>query len=179
VNVSPSDGGTVQIDQTLSSSYPVTSTFSSGESIRLEAIPASGYQFDNWSGDLTGTTNPTTIVMDCDKKITANFSQVMHTLTLQVNGSGSITPAVGNHNYGEGTMVHITATPHSGWQFDSWTGDVADPDLPNATVTITSDKTVTANFSQVWPSWWFIGGIIAGVIIIGAIIWLVVRSRTT
>ena len=250
MDVSPSDGGTVQIDHTISSSYPVTSTFSSGASIRLEAISASGYRFNNWSGDLAGTTNPTTVVIDCNKKITANFSQIMHTLTMQVNGSGSITPAVGNHDYGEGIVVHITATPHSGWQFNSWTGDVADPDMPNTTVTVASDKTVTANFSQIihtltmqvngsgsitpavgnhdygegivvhitatphsgwqfnsWtgdvadpdmpnttvtvasdktvtanfsqvnPSWWLIGGIIAGVTIIAVIIWLVVRSK--
>ena len=178
MDVSPSDGGTVQIEQTAPSSYPVTSTFSNGVSIRVEAIPASGYLFSNWSGDLVGATNPTTIVIDCNKEITANFSQIMHTLTMQVSGGGSITPAAGNHSYGEGIVVSITATPDSGWQFDSWNGDVADPDLANTTVAMASDKTVTANFSQVKPGWWFIGGIIAAGIIIGVIIWLAVRRRT-
>lgn len=177
MDVSPSGCGTVQIDQTAPSSYPVTSTFSNGASIRLEAVPASGYHFDNWSGDLVSTTNPTTIVIDCNKKITANFSQIIHTLTMQVSGSGSITPEVGNHGYGQGTVVDITATPDSGWRFDSWTGNVADPGLANTTVTMSSDKTVTANFSQVKPSWWLIGGITGGVIIIGMTIWVAVRRR--
>jgi len=102
----------------------------------------------------------------------------MHTLTIQVNGSGSTTPKVGNHSYEDGTIVSIIATSDSGWQFDSWTGDVADPDLVTTTVIIDSGKTVIANFSQVKPGWWLIGTIVAGVLIIGVIIWLVVRTRT-
>ena len=101
----------------------------------------------------------------------------MHTLTIKTNGSGSATPTVGNHSYGEGTVVDITATPHKGWQFDSWTGGVADAGSANTKVTIDSDKIVTANFSQVKSSWWLIGSIIAGVIIITVIILLTVRSR--
>jgi len=178
VDVSPSGGGTIEINQTAPSSYPMTSTFKNGVSVRLEAVPASGYRFDNWSGDLSGSnTNPTTIVMSCSKNITANFSQIMHTLTMQVSNSGSTTPEAGTYSYSEGTAVNITATPDNGWQFDSWTGDVADPDLATTTVTIDSDKTLAANFSQVKPSWWLIGGITAGIIIIVVIIWLVVRRR--
>jgi uncharacterized repeat protein (TIGR02543 family) len=101
----------------------------------------------------------------------------MHTLTMQVNGSGSTTPAVGTHSYSGETLINITATPDSGWQFDSWMGDVGDPDSATTTVTIDSDKTFTANFSQVKPNWWLVGSISASVIIIGVIIWLAVRNR--
>ncbi len=75
-------------------------------------------------------------------------------------------------------MVDITDALDSGWQFDSWTGDVVDTGSVTTTVTVDSGKTLIVNFSRVKPSWWLIGGIIAGVIIIGGIIWLVVRSRT-
>lgn len=177
MDVKPSGGGTVEVEQTAPSSYPNTLSFRNGASVRLKAVPSSGYRFDNWSGDLSGTTNPATIVIDCNKKITANFSQIMHTLTMQVNGSGSATPAVGTHSYSEGTVVSLTATPDSGWQFRSWIGDVTDPYSSTITVTMDSDKTFIANFSQVKPSWWLIVGIIAGVIIIGVIIWLAIRSR--
>ena len=177
MDVSPGNSGVIQINQSASSSYPFTSTSSSGEAVSLEAVPAPGYRFDNWNGDLAGTNNPTTLVISCNKKITANFSRIMHNLAVQVIGSGSTTPAGGNHSYGEGTVVDITATPDSGWQFDSWTGAVADVDSANTTVTIDSDKTVSANFSQVKPGWWLISGIIAGVIIIGVIVWWAVRSR--
>jgi len=177
VDVEPSGGGTVEVDQAAPSSYPSTLSFRDGASVCVEAVPASGYRFDNWNGDLSGTTNPATIVIDCNKKITANFSQISHTLTLQVNGSGSITPRVGTHSYSEGTVVSITATPDSDWRFDNWIGDVAEPDSATTTAIMDSDKTFTSNFSQVKPGWWLIGGIIVGVTIIGVIIWLTVRSR--
>ena len=180
MNVSPSDGGTVRVDQTAPSAYPATLTFKSGTSVRVEAVPASGYDFKNWGGDLSGTTSPATIVISCNKDITANFSRVTHTLTMHVNGRGSASPAVGNHSYGEGTVVGITATPDVGWQFDRWTGDVADPASAVTTVTMDSTVTLTVNFSRIKPTWWRIGGIIAGVIIaVGVIIWFTGRRRTT
>ena len=76
MDVSPGGGGIVKIDQTAPSSFPNTYDFESGTSVPLEAVPAPGYTFDNWSGDLSGTANPATIVIDCNKRITANFSQV-------------------------------------------------------------------------------------------------------
>jgi uncharacterized repeat protein (TIGR02543 family) len=128
----------------------MTSTFKNGVSVRLEAVPASGYRFDNWSGDLSGSnTNPTTIVMSCSKNITANFSQIMHTLTMQVSNSGSTTPEAGTYSYSEGTAVNITATPDSGWQFGGWTGDVTESSSSKTIVIINSAKTVTANFVQI------------------------------
>jgi hypothetical protein len=87
--------------------------------------------------------------MDSDKTVTANFSQISYTLSMEVDGNGSTTPAVGDHTYLDGTVVNITATPDSGWEFDSWSGDVADPDDATTTVTMDSDKTVTANFVEV------------------------------
>ena len=75
MDVSPSDGGTVQVEQAIPSSYPGTFVFQNDALVRLEAMPASGYNFDNWSGDLNSANNPITILVDCNKKITANFSQ--------------------------------------------------------------------------------------------------------
>lgn len=179
MDVSLVGGGIVEVNQTAPSSYPATFTFTNGASVRLEAIPAPGYYFTNWSGDLSVTTNPITITIDCNKKTTANFSQIMHTLTIHVNGSGSTSPTAGKHSYPDGTIVSITATPDSGWQFDSWTGDIAELDVTTTILTMDSNKTVAASFSQVKPSWWLTTGIIAGLIIIGVIIWLLVKSRTT
>jgi len=72
-----------------------------------------------------------------------------YTLTMAVSGSGTTTPAVGDHPYAGGTVVDITATPAGGWQFDSWTGAVAAPTSATTTVTMNADKTVTANFSEI------------------------------
>ena len=48
-------------------------TYPNGTSVKLTALPASGYHFNSWSGDLTGNTNPVTIIIDNNKNITANF----------------------------------------------------------------------------------------------------------
>jgi len=42
----------------------------------LTAIPDTGYQFIQWSGDLTGSENPAVLLMDYDKDITATFESM-------------------------------------------------------------------------------------------------------
>ncbi len=37
-------------------------------------MPAFGYTFSNWSGAVTGATNPTSLYVDCDKTVTATFT---------------------------------------------------------------------------------------------------------
>ncbi len=49
--------------------------FYSGEVVQLQAIADSGWTFKEWSGDLTGSTNPNNITMDEGKTVTATFSQ--------------------------------------------------------------------------------------------------------
>ncbi|MCX6344517.1 MAG: ice-binding family protein [Armatimonadetes bacterium] len=49
-------------------------TYNYGTVIGLTAAAAAGYHFVGWSGDLSGTMNPTTITMDEDKTVTANFA---------------------------------------------------------------------------------------------------------
>lgn len=179
MDVSPGDGGIVTMDQVALSYYPSNFAFNEGEYVSLEAVPASRYRFDNWSGAGQGTTNPTTIVMDCDKSITANFSPVTHTLTIQLSGNGSITPTVGTHVYGEGTVVSLTTAPDGGWQFDSWTGDVADSSSATTAVTMDSDKIITANFSKTMTAqlnWPLVSGIIGGLAVV-AVLFVVVRKR--
>ncbi len=73
----------------------------------------------------------------------------IYTLTMQVSGNGTTDPSVGEHSYTAGAVVDITATPDAGWQFASWTGDVADPSSASTTVTMDSAKTVTANFTEI------------------------------
>ena len=52
---------------------PNKSTYNDGEQVTLTATPAAGYSFSNWSGDLSSTTNPTTITINGTKNVTANF----------------------------------------------------------------------------------------------------------
>ena len=70
-------------------------------------------------------------------------------LTLAVAGTGTVSPAVGAHSYSQGTVLSISATPASGWQFAGWTGTVADSKASTTTVTVNANQSVTATFTQV------------------------------
>lgn len=48
--------------------------YPSGQSVTLLAIPNSGSVFSGWSGALTGSANPTTIIMNGNKVVTATFN---------------------------------------------------------------------------------------------------------
>ncbi len=175
--VSQSESGTVRIGDITPSIYPATANFTNGTTVTFEAIPVAGYRFDGWMGDISGNTNPATVVMDCNKVITANFIRIVHTLTIQVSGNGTTVPAKGTYDYSEDTIVEINANADDGWYFDNWTGDVISPDSTNTTVIINSDITITANFTENTTSWLLIGGIIDGVLILGVVILLVLRRR--
>ena len=174
MNVSPEGYGTIKVDQNSPSLYPYAYTLSSGRQVRLEAIPASGHRFNSWSGSLSGNTNPTTIVMDCAKNITANFAPVIHSLTIQPSSHGATTPATGQHEYAKGVVVSLTAVPDRGWRFDSWAGDVADPGSSTTTLTMDSDKTVTVNFSI---NWLLLGELIGTIFLIVLILVIIIIRR--
>ena len=52
---------------------PNQTTYHYGESVQLTADPDEDWAFDSWSGDLTGTDNPDTILIDGNKAVTATF----------------------------------------------------------------------------------------------------------
>lgn len=66
--LSTSSGGTTD-------PAPGIYTYNGGAYVTLEALPSSGYSFNGWSGDATGTFSSIEIVMDSDKSITANFTK--------------------------------------------------------------------------------------------------------
>lgn len=74
MDVSSNGDGIVKVDQIGIPSYPFTYNIESDSAVSIEAVPSFGYVFSGWGGDLTGTTNPAILTMDCDKNITANFA---------------------------------------------------------------------------------------------------------
>ncbi|CAL2075260.1 InlB B-repeat-containing protein [Tenacibaculum sp. 190524A05c] len=131
---------------------PTGGTYDDGTSVELTAIPDAGYQFDGWSGDASGTANPLNITMDADKTVTAMFSKIHRSLTINAtNGSVSTNPNPIGGTYDDGTLVELTATPDAGYQFDGWSGDASGTANP-LTITMDADKTVTAMFSPVTAS---------------------------
>ena len=127
--------------------------YNEGTIVNVNALPAAGSKFDNWTGGCSGTIPATTVAMSANKTCTANFSlipPVQYTLTMAVSGSGSTTPAVGDHLYDKDTVVNVNAIPAAGWQFVNWTGACSGI-IPATTVTMSANKTCTANFSVIPP----------------------------
>ncbi len=130
---------------------PGNYSFPENETVSLSATPADGWRFIGWTG---GVSNPdsatTTVVMDGNKNITANFApRDSFALTINVEGSGSTTPQEGTHTYSRDSEVEVTANPAQGYKFDSWLGDVSDPNSATTTVVIDDDKEITARFIEI------------------------------
>ena len=53
---------------------PTGGTYPQGTVVQLTAVPATGYGFSGWSGDLTGSTNPANVTMNAAKNVTATFT---------------------------------------------------------------------------------------------------------
>mgnify|MGYP005837384671 CR=1 FL=1 len=66
-SVNPAGGGTVS---------PFSGTYSAGAQVTLTATPASGYQFDHWGGDASGTANPLSLTLERSKSVVAYFAAV-------------------------------------------------------------------------------------------------------
>ena len=151
-NIIPARELTISVDgQGTTNPGPGTYTYDEGIQVTITATPASGWRFDHWGGDASGTSSTVTITMNSNKNITAYFSQLpptQHTLTINVSGQGTTNPGSGTYTYDEGTQVSITATPASGWGFDHWGGD-ASGSSPTFVITVDSNKSVTAYFKQV------------------------------
>ena len=82
-----------------------------------------------------------------------NFTPRMHTpnfdLTVSVSGSGSTSPAIGSHNYEEGTVTVVTATASYGWKFSYWLHDSVDVGSTNPyKVTVNDNYSLTAVFTE-------------------------------
>jgi uncharacterized repeat protein (TIGR02543 family) len=68
-------------------------------------------------------------------------------LSLAVNPveAGEVGSSPAYDEYGAGTQVTLTAAPSAGYEFVSWSGDASGTE-PEVTVTMDSNKSVTANF---------------------------------
>jgi hypothetical protein len=91
----------------------------------------------------------TTITMNSDCSITAEFVRQYDLTTSSTAGGLVTTPGEGVFTYDEGTVVDLVATPSAGYWFVEWTGDVgtiADVHAASTTITMNSDYSIIAEF---------------------------------
>jgi surface protein len=124
--------------------------YNSGTVVELTATPKDGWEFKEWSGDLTGSDNPKEITIDKAKTVKAVFvKKIQYALTIEIQGEGTVSQKVIKEgtatDYNSGTVVELTATPKAEWQFKEWSGDLTGSDNPKE-ITIDKAKTVKAVF---------------------------------
>ena len=114
------------------------------KTVTIVSAELTGADKDNYSLSLAGA--PTTTAT-----ITAP-SVVEYTLTITIVGNGTVkvdgelyTTAI---TVEEGTILDLEAIADEGWEFASWTGDVADANVAITTITMNSDKNITATFTK-------------------------------
>ena len=149
MNLSATGNGSVKVDG-ADHAFPWSGVYSYGDIVTLEAVPAAGSHFSSWSGDLTGSANPTVVVVDGSKDIAAGFALNTYTLTLagtngtvKVNGAPKALPWSGPFAAGE--VVNLEAVPSDGYHFVAWSG-ADDQNNPTA-ITMDGDRVVVAEFA--------------------------------
>ena len=71
------------------------------------------------------------------------------TMDMIIVGNGTVNKDPDSFAYQPGTQVELLATPDPGWAFDHWSGDLTGGNNPD-TVTMDYDKTITANFRDLY-----------------------------
>ena len=108
---SPAADGKVTANPTSADGY-----YNSGTSVQLTAAANSGYRFVNWTGDLSGATNPQTVSMTTTHSVTANFSAntVSPSLTITKTHTGKFAQGQTNAAYTITVSNQASAGPTSG-----------------------------------------------------------------
>lgn len=178
VEVAAAGFGTVSLNP-----LPPDGGYLVNQPIMLTASPAdTRYTFSHWEGDLTGNTNPASIIADDNKTITAVFNATMTVISEPVDtGTVALEPAQPMDGYAAGTEVNVKATAAKGYRFDHWGGDLTGSSS-SATITMDSAREITANFVKKapFPWWWIVIGIVLlfPVLIIVRVAYVVVTRRT-
>ncbi|MBE0430546.1 MAG: hypothetical protein IBX67_01835 [Dehalococcoidia bacterium] len=133
--------------------------YAEGALVRIEAVPAAGYAFVNWTADSEidfddATAAETVFTMPGRAvTVTANFERV-YTLSLveEPSHGGDAIDIAGRGAYPAGAVVSIKAVPASGYRLVNWTGPPAvtldDATAEETTFTMPAQAVVViANFA--------------------------------
>jgi hypothetical protein len=119
--------------------------YAAGTSAGVQALPAAGYAFDSWSGDLSGSANPTTVNMTANKAVTANFTRITYALSAPPGEGGTVS---GTGSYDWHASATIEAIPAPGYYFTGWSGALSGSANP-AILVMDGNKALSANFARI------------------------------
>jgi len=132
--------------------------YDAGMVVELVAMAEEGYHFVQWTGDVSAIADvydaESTITMNGDYSIRAEFTPAYELIISSSAGGSVTTPGEGTFTYDAGTVVDLRARADEGYDFVDWTGDVGTIDwvtYRSTTITMDSDKSITANFEPEPP----------------------------
>ena len=116
------DGGSIQIHGKSSDNL-----YTKDQKITLTAVPDANYKFSGWKWNGTSTTGSETLEVSAkeDGTYTASFAPIMHNISWNVTGNGTIQVSTdaGNINNNtqlqQGTTLQVVATPDANAQLAS------------------------------------------------------------
>jgi hypothetical protein len=127
--------------------------YNDGTVVTLTAVPNSGWLFKEWTGDLSGSQNPKTLIMNSDKSVTATFKpDVAITRTAnptsvqEPGGDVEFTIEVTNNSLGDGTIDSLS---DSDFDLASECADAVGTVLaPGENYTCTFTKPISGDFGD-------------------------------
>lgn len=144
---------TITSDHGTVNKSPDQATYHHGDVVQLQATPAEGWAFVNWSGGTSGTDNPISITLNGNTSITANYIEVapptVHTLVLQPNGTSGVDAYLlstsANSNYGNSADMAVGESNNA---TNRYTRSLVKFDLSN----LPADATITSATLSLWTS---------------------------
>lgn len=114
-NVSPAGAGTVS---------PSGGQYVDGTVVTLTANPASGYYFDHWGGSASGTNPTTTVTMNSNASVTANFVSAVlffDDFTVDTGVWDVYSDANGEAFFWQGRfhVMNLTSAPIYSWSYSN------------------------------------------------------------
>lgn len=146
-----------QYTVSLSSNPPAGGTtsggglFNAGASVTAIATANTDYTFTNWTenGIIVSPLATYVFTLNSNRNLVANFISSKMTVSLSSNPllSGTTT---GAGLFSSGSLVTVSATPNTNYQFSNWTENgLIVSLLPNYSFNITADRTLVANFTAI------------------------------
>lgn len=142
ISIEINGGGTIQYN-------PEGGVYDLGTVVELTAVPNNGSTFDSWSGFVSSTENPITVIIEDGIELIANFIDPnFYGYTLWKTGQGSVQTSPNQDEFAEGSEVIFTAIPSEGWQFSKWNGSLTGSQNPD-TLIIDSEETIQVIFELI------------------------------
>lgn len=141
--ISPEGAGSV-------STTPAGPNYAQNTFVTVTATANRGYEFTSWGGNLGGTNFSTTLQMDADKTITANFTALPErTVSVSASGCGDASATISDANedgkFFDGDVIKLNAVETATCKFVQWSdGDTDNP----RTHTVSGNASFEAEFES-------------------------------